>query len=157
MGSLPARTNPEELRHLFQDYGIVTECDIMNRCGFVHMETSDMAETAIKALNNTQFKGQNIVVEPGRVKDRNKQGGGGPKGGRGGMGGNRSDGGDRDRSFNRDGGNQGGPMRRDRNVQQNRNSGPYQKGQFDGPGGNNRYGNGELNFSEHYFVMGFAD
>lgn len=151
VGSLPARTNPEELRHLFQDYGVVTECDVMNRCGFVHMETADMASNAIKALNNSQFKGQNIVVEPGRMKDRNRQGGGGGSG-RGGIGGNRSEGGDR--SFNKDDGNrgfnsnQGGPMRRDRNMQQNRNSGPYQSRASDGQGGGSRFGNGE-------FVTGF--
>lgn len=123
----------------------------MNRCGFVHMETADMASNAIKALNNTEFKGQTIVVEPGRMKDRNRSTGGAPnKGGsvgRGGMGGNRSDG---DRGSNRDGGNRsfnnnqdGGPMRRDRNFQQNRNSGPYQKGP-DGQGGGSRFGNGEF-------------
>lgn len=140
VGSLPARTNPEDLRHLFQDYGVVTECDVMNRCGFVHMETADMATNAIKALNNSQFKGQNIVVEPGRMKDRSRGGSG-----RGGIGSHRSDGGDR--GFNKDDGNrsynQGGPMRRDRNMQSNRNSGPYQNRSSDGQGGGSRFGNGK--------------
>lgn len=98
------------------------------------------------------FSGQSIVVEPGRVKDRNKSGGG-PN--RGGPGGNRSGShGDRDRSSNRDGGNrsfdnnQGGPMRRDRNFQQTRNSGPYQKGPSDGQGGGRGYGN-----NGKFFIM----
>lgn len=64
----------------------------MNRCGFVHMETPDMADNAIKALHDTQFKGQNIVVEAGRPKDKNKKGGP-PGGNRGGPGGGGSRGG----------------------------------------------------------------
>uniref|UniRef100_A0A1A9W6P4 RRM domain-containing protein n=1 Tax=Glossina brevipalpis TaxID=37001 RepID=A0A1A9W6P4_9MUSC len=70
VGSLPTGTKPEELRHLFESYGIVVECDIMNRCGFVHMKNAAMAESAIIALNATEFKGQLIVVEAGRPKER---------------------------------------------------------------------------------------
>lgn len=75
IGSLPPGSKPEDLRRLFENYGIVTECDIMNRCGFVHMQTSEMAREAIEALNNTEFNGQNIVVEQGRMKDKNGPGG----------------------------------------------------------------------------------
>ncbi|KAH8417656.1 hypothetical protein KR222_003623, partial [Zaprionus bogoriensis] len=74
VGSLPPGCKPEELRHLFTGYGNVVECDIMNRCGFVHLETIEMADAAIAALNGVEFKGQSIVVEPGRLKD--KRGGG---------------------------------------------------------------------------------
>lgn len=59
------------------------------------MQTQDMAENAIKNLNNSLFNGANIVVERGRMKDR-KPNQGGPGGNRndpqilgGGMGGNR--------------------------------------------------------------------
>lgn len=76
MGSLPPNTKPEELRRLFEKYGVVTECDIMNRCGFVHMQTPEMADTAIKNLHNSQFNGANIVVERGRMKERKVMGGG---------------------------------------------------------------------------------
>lgn len=76
VGSLPPGCKPEELRHLFTSYGVVVECDIMNRCGFVHLETIEMAEAAISALNGIEFKGQAIVVEPGRPKDRRGGGGG---------------------------------------------------------------------------------
>lgn len=69
MGSLPPGTRPSELRHMFESYGTVTECDIVNRCGFVHMETLDMAKNAIRALNGAQIKGQRIVVEHGRPKN----------------------------------------------------------------------------------------
>lgn len=111
----------------------------MNRCGFVHMETADMAANAIKALNNTQFKGINIVVEAGRLKDRqagNKVGSVNSRrsGDRRGNDGDRSN-----QNFN-----QGGPMRRDRNMQQNRSNAPYPNRYSDGQGGGNRFGNGEF-------------
>ncbi|KAH8362978.1 hypothetical protein KR084_003931, partial [Drosophila pseudotakahashii] len=67
VGSLP-RCKPDELRRLFSNYGNVCECDVMNRCAFVHLETTDMADAAIAALNGTVFKGQPIVVEAGRPK-----------------------------------------------------------------------------------------
>lgn len=89
VGSLPPGCKPEELRHLFTNYGVVVECDIMNRCGFVHLETIEMAEEAIAALNGIEFKGQTIVVEPGRPKDRRGGGGGVGGGGGGGGAGNR--------------------------------------------------------------------
>jgi len=67
VGSLP-RCKPDELRRLFSNYGSVVECDVMNRCAFVHLETTEMADAAIAALNGTVFKGQPIVVEAGRPK-----------------------------------------------------------------------------------------
>lgn len=65
---MPQGSKPEDLRRLFEKYGVVTECDILNRCGFVHMATSEQAEAAIKGLNNALFNGVNIVVERGRMK-----------------------------------------------------------------------------------------
>ncbi|XP_030369665.1 glycine-rich cell wall structural protein isoform X2 [Scaptodrosophila lebanonensis] len=88
VGSLPPGCKPEELRRLFTTFGVVVECDVMNRCGFVHMESTDVADAAIGALNGTDFKGQSIVVEPGRPG--RKGGGAGGAGGAGnrGQGGN---------------------------------------------------------------------
>ncbi|KAL0819406.1 hypothetical protein ABMA28_007517 [Loxostege sticticalis] len=100
VGSLPQGSKPEELRKLFERFGVVTECDIMNRCGFVHMQTEEQASAAIRALNNSTFNGGVITVERGRIKERGQRGGGRGGGARGGMRG----GGDR-----RGGG--GGPMR----------------------------------------------
>ncbi|GAB0094172.1 hypothetical protein DMENIID0001_094240 [Sergentomyia squamirostris] len=74
VGSLPPGTKPEELRSLFEKFGNVTECDIMNRCGFVHMQTQEMADSAIQALNQTTFRGTTISVERGRMKDKNQPG-----------------------------------------------------------------------------------
>lgn len=84
VGSLPPGTKPEEIRAMFENYGVVTECDVMNRCAFVHMQSSDMAENAIAALHNSAFKGATINVEHGRSKN---PGDGGGRGGGGGGGG----------------------------------------------------------------------
>lgn len=103
VGSLPQGVKPDELRRMFENFGTVIECDVMNRCGFVHMQSEEMAESAIKALNNSLFKGVNICVEHGRMKERNNDRGGkagGPRGG-GKAGGGRG-------GFNR-GGNDGKP------------------------------------------------
>jgi RNA recognition motif-containing protein len=69
-------SKPEDLRRIFEAFGVVTECDIMNRCGFIHMATQEQADAAINALNNSLFNGVNIVVERGRMKDRKPPGGG---------------------------------------------------------------------------------
>uniref|UniRef100_A0A1L8DI38 Putative splicing factor splicing factor n=1 Tax=Nyssomyia neivai TaxID=330878 RepID=A0A1L8DI38_9DIPT len=124
VGSVPQGTQPEDLRRLFEKFGVVTECDIMNRCGFVHMQTQEMADAAIAALNNTTFRGTTISVERGRMKERGAGGGGGVKKGPGGgmmnqrgpMGGNRGPMGP--------GGPRGGPM--------------GMRGPPGGPGGMNR-------------------
>lgn len=115
---MPPGSKPDDLRRLFEKYGVVTECDIMNRCGFVHMQNQEMADNAIKNLNNSSFNGANIVVERGRMKERKPNQGGGP-GGNGPP--NRMNNG----GPNRNGGN--------RNDQQNRQ----------GPGGNMPRGPGQ--------------
>ncbi|XP_055617690.1 cold-inducible RNA-binding protein B [Toxorhynchites rutilus septentrionalis] len=136
VGSLPPSTKPEEIRRLFENYGVVTECDVMNRCAFVHMQSPDMAENAIQALHNSNFKGVTINVEHGRSKERSNQSGGSGEGrGRGsGRGGSRGgqQGGDGFRDQNRsnynDGGDRsGGPMRKNSN-RGNFRSQPYQGG-----------------------------
>lgn len=160
VGSLPPGAKPEELRRLFENYGVVTECDIMNRCGFVHMESADMAEAAIVGLNNSYFKGQTISVEAGRMKERRQGGdataqtnrgrGGGP--GRGGRGGGIE--------FNGTGGGGrgfggAGPIRRVDSRGGHQRSGPYGRGSgdggFDRRGGAGSYSKG---YGERYDSMG---
>lgn len=63
MGRLPDEAQAQDLRRLFEQYGVVTECDILNRYGFVHMKTEEMAVRAIKELNNAEFMGVQISVE----------------------------------------------------------------------------------------------
>lgn len=153
VGSLPPGAKPEELRRLFENYGVVTECDIMNRCGFVHMESADMAEAAIVGLNNSYFKGQTISVEPGRMKERRQGGESAPMNrgrGRGGRGGGIEFNGTGGRGF---GG--AGPIRRDSRGGHQR-SGPYGRGGsadagFERRGGAGNYSKG---YGERYDSMG---
>lgn len=96
MGRLPENCRNDELRQLFLRFGEVTECDVMNRYGFVHMAREEDAAAAIKALHNSNFKGATINVEQSTGKSRGGGGGrrderrGGPmRGGRGGRDGGR--------------------------------------------------------------------
>ncbi|KAM3959318.1 bmp-2 protein isoform 2-T2 [Aphomia sociella] len=124
VGSLPQGSKPEDLRKLFERFGVVTECDIMNRCGFVHMQSEEQASAAIRGLNNATFNGAVISVERGRIKERGQRGGGRGGGMRGGMRGGmerrgggpmRGGGGGRDAPYMRDarpmGHMRGGDMR----------------------------------------------
>lgn len=131
---MPPGSKPEELRRLFEKYGVVTECDIMSRCGFVHMQTEEMAASAIKALDKVMFNGNSLSVEQGRLKDRNAgkgANGGGRKFG-GGNQGNRQGGGGGNRRDNRGGSGSSGPLRRDRGN--NNRGGPYNRGGGGGGG-----------------------
>ncbi|XP_024939957.1 glycine-rich cell wall structural protein 1.8 isoform X3 [Cephus cinctus] len=98
VGRLPENCRNDELRQLFLRFGEVTECDVMNRYGFVHMAREEDAAAAIKALHNSNFKGATINVEQSTGKSRGGAGGGrrdgdrrgGPmRGGRGGRDGGR--------------------------------------------------------------------
>lgn len=81
VGRLPLDAKPEDLRALFEKYGVVTECDVLNRFGFVHMKSEDMAKRAIQALHNSEFMGSRITVEPSTGKKGAGGGGAGPRGG----------------------------------------------------------------------------
>jgi len=96
VGHLPDGCTNEDLQALFEKYGVVKECDVITKYGFVHMSTSEEAEDAIKALNNYNFRGSSLSVErsksklhpepgaPGRAKGGREQRGraGGYGGGR---------------------------------------------------------------------------
>lgn len=47
----------DDLRALFEEYGMVTECAIVKDFAFVHMGSYDEAMDAIKGLDDTEFKG----------------------------------------------------------------------------------------------------
>nr|CAH7768240.1 unnamed protein product [Callosobruchus chinensis] len=83
VGSLPPGVSAEDLRKLFEPYGAIAECDIANKCGFLHLEDADLAMKAIEELNGTDFMGGKISVEKGRVKSRGGRGGGPMRGGMG--------------------------------------------------------------------------
>ncbi|OAD57517.1 RNA-binding protein 14 [Eufriesea mexicana] len=75
VGRLPENCRSDELRQLFLRFGEVTECDVMNRYGFVHMAREEDAAAAIKALHNSIFKGATINVEQSTGKSRSSGGG----------------------------------------------------------------------------------
>lgn len=103
VGSLPAEATTDDLRKLFEPYGTISECDIANRCGFLHLEDEELAIKAIEELNGADFMGAKISVEKGRIKSNRRGGGrgGGPmRGGRGG---------DRGGPYSRGGDFRGGP------------------------------------------------
>lgn len=107
---MPEGTTVDDLKELFKPYGDIAEIDVVNRCGFLHMEDKTLAFKAIDELNNTTFKGTRISVEKGRNKSRNPGRGGG-------------------RGFGRGPGRNGpGPMRGGRD---NFRSGPYSRDNFD--------------------------
>ncbi|XP_046750681.1 glycine-rich cell wall structural protein 1.8-like isoform X2 [Diprion similis] len=130
VGRLPENCRNDELRQLFLRFGEVTECDVMNRYGFVHMAREEDAATAIKTLHNSSFKGATINVEQSTGKSRGGGGGGGAR---------------------RDSDRRGGPMRGGRGGRdggRDGRPGPYNDrrgGSRDGGfGGNDRGGRGDF-------------
>jgi len=94
VGKLTDRVTSENLRPLFEEFGVVKECDVLTSYGFVHMSTRDEAEAAISALDGRDFMGSKLSVEKstgkskgsgnyGRYTGPRGGGGGGPMRGRG--------------------------------------------------------------------------
>ncbi len=77
VGSLPWSVNDEELKETFEKHGSVVSAKvIMDRdtsrsrgFGFVEMESSSDANNAIKALNDSELNGRNIVVNEAKPRD----------------------------------------------------------------------------------------
>ena len=77
VGSLPWSVGDEELKETFEKHGTVVSAKVITDretrksrgFGFVEMESSSDANNAIKALNNSELDGRNIVVN--EAKSRN--------------------------------------------------------------------------------------
>lgn len=77
VGSLPWSVNDDKLKEAFEAHGnVVSAKVVMDRTtgrsrgfGFVEMESADDAKKAIKALNDSELGGRNIVVN--EAKSRN--------------------------------------------------------------------------------------
>jgi RNA recognition motif-containing protein len=77
VGSLPWSVNDEELKATFEKHGPVVSAKVVTDrntsrsrgFGFVEMENASDAKNAIKALNNSELNGRNIVVN--EAKSRN--------------------------------------------------------------------------------------
>ncbi|OGT91128.1 MAG: RNA-binding protein [Gammaproteobacteria bacterium RIFOXYA12_FULL_61_12] len=93
VGNLPYSMRDEELRKLFVEYGAVSSAKVVidretNRSkgfGFVEMDDSSAAKTAIEALNGTDMAGRPLRVNEARPREDNGPRGGGPRGGGGGF------------------------------------------------------------------------
>lgn len=76
VGSLPWSINDKMLEETFQKHGTVVSAKIiMDRTtgksrgfGFVEMASSEEAKNAIQALNNSELKGRNIVVNEANAR-----------------------------------------------------------------------------------------
>ena len=77
VGSLPWSVNDEELKETFEKHGTVISAKVIEDrdtrrsrgFGFVEMESSSDASNAIRALNDSELNGRNIVVN--EAKSRN--------------------------------------------------------------------------------------
>ena len=77
VGSLPWSVDDDTLRETFEEHGNVVSAKIIKDrdtgrskgFGFVEMENSSDAQKAIKALNESELNGRNIVVN--EAKSRN--------------------------------------------------------------------------------------
>ncbi len=76
IAKLAAKTTGDSLRSLFEQYGSVDSSKVImdretgnsKRFGFVEMENDDEANSAIEALNETDFEGSTIVVKVANPK-----------------------------------------------------------------------------------------
>jgi len=76
VGSLPWSVNDKTLQQTFEAHGTVVSAKIITDrdtgrsrgFGFVEMENSTDADKAIKALNNSELDGRNIVVNEAKAR-----------------------------------------------------------------------------------------
>jgi len=76
VGSLPWSVNDKTLQQTFEAHGTVVSAKIITDrdtgrsrgFGFVEMENSTDAQKAIKALNDSELDGRNIVVNEAKAR-----------------------------------------------------------------------------------------
>ncbi|GLH09112.1 Heterogeneous nuclear ribonucleoprotein A1, A2/B1 homolog, partial [Gryllus bimaculatus] len=79
VGNLSDNTKAPQVRALFQKYGTVFECDIIKNYGFVHIESTDNIDQAIKDLNGYMIDGQPMKVQLSTSRVRQRPGMGDPE------------------------------------------------------------------------------
>uniref|UniRef100_UPI00398E5326 RNA-binding protein 4B-like n=1 Tax=Pristiophorus japonicus TaxID=55135 RepID=UPI00398E5326 len=62
VGKLPPEVRRDEVQPLFEQFGRVSECDLVKDYGFVHMEDVEAAKKAISHLNHYKLRGFSIIV-----------------------------------------------------------------------------------------------
>ena len=84
VGKLPYATTEDQLKTMFGAHGTVVSAQVITYrdtgqskgFAFVEMETEEAAQEAIKALDNSEVDGRNIVVNIARPKEDRPAGGG---------------------------------------------------------------------------------
>nr|CAD7411893.1 unnamed protein product [Timema poppensis] len=79
VGNLTENTKAPEVRALFAKFGTVMECDIVRNYGFVHIESTDKVDEAIKELNGFVVDGQPMKVQISTSRVRQRPGMGDPE------------------------------------------------------------------------------
>jgi cold-inducible RNA-binding protein len=77
VGSLPWSVDDKALQTAFEEHGTVVSAKVVKDrdtgrsrgFGFVEMENATDAKNAISALNNSELKGRNIVVNEAKPRD----------------------------------------------------------------------------------------
>ncbi len=104
VGNLPYSVTDEDLREVFGEYGELAAAEVIKDkfsgqskgFGFVDMPNNSEADSAIKELNESVFKGRKLTVNEARPREqqqRSPRGGGGGRDWGGGGGRDRDSGG----------------------------------------------------------------
>jgi cold-inducible RNA-binding protein len=97
VGNMPYTATESDLRELFEGHGEVESVRIITDkftgksrgLAFVEMPNDDDAQSAIDALNGSDFSGRTLKVNKALPRENRPQNRGGDRGGRGGFGGGR--------------------------------------------------------------------
>ena len=89
VGNLPFTTTSTDLETLFGRFGTVSSAQVITDrdtgrsrgFGFVEMDDSDAARTAIEELADSDFEGRRLTVNEARPRQPREGGGGGGRGG----------------------------------------------------------------------------
>lgn len=76
VGSLPWSIDDQKLQETFEEHGNVVSAKVIKDrytgksrgFGFVEMESTEEAQNAIKALNDSEISGRNIVVNEAKAR-----------------------------------------------------------------------------------------
>jgi len=92
VGGLPYSVTDGKLEEMFQAHGTVASAKVIadkftgqsRGFGFVEMSSGNEAQSAISALNGTQFEGRSLTVNEAKPMASRDSNGGGGRGNRGG-------------------------------------------------------------------------
>jgi RNA recognition motif-containing protein len=96
VGNLPWAATSDDLQQLFSQHGTVASATVISDkmtgrsrgFGFVEFENEAEADSAVNALNNSDYQGRPLIVKEARpMEERPKRNFGGGHGGHGGHGG----------------------------------------------------------------------